>query len=243
LVRRQVAVIFAAGGSAPAHAAKRATSQIPVVFSSGGDPVAGGLVASLNRPGGNVTGVSLMFSDTVAKRLGLLHELIPNASVIGALVNPDYADIDLQLEQPQEAARVINKELEIERARTSPEIGAAFENIVRRGAAGMLVANDPFFASQRNYIVALATRHAIPVIYEQREYTVAGGLMSYGPSLMDALRQGGIYVGRVLKGEKPADLPVVQLSKFDFIINLQTAKALGFKIPPGILAIADEVIE
>jgi putative ABC transport system substrate-binding protein len=243
LVRRQVAVIFAAGGSAPAQAAKRATSQIPVVFSSGGDPVSGGLVASLNRPGGNVTGVSLMFSDTVAKRLGLLHELVPNASVIGALVNPDYADVDLQLKQLQEAATALNQELEIEKARTGPEIGTAFENIVRRGAAGMLVANDPFLASQRNYIVGLATRHGIPVIYEQREYTMAGGLMSYGPSLVDALRQGGIYVGRMLKGEKPADLPVLQSSRFDFIINLQTAKALKFKIPSAILAIADEVIE
>jgi putative ABC transport system substrate-binding protein len=243
LVHRQVAVIFAAGGSAPAQAAKRAANQIPIVFSSGGDPVAGGLVASLNRPGGNVTRVSLMFSDTVAKRLGLLHELVPNASVIGALVNPNYADVDLQLKQLQEAARLLNQELEIEKARTGPEIGTAFENIIRRRAAGMLIANDPFFASQRNYIVGLATRHAIPVIYEQREYTVAGGLMSYGPRLVDALRQGGIYVGRILKGEKPADLPVVQLSKFDFIINLQTARALGFKIPPGILAIADEVIE
>jgi putative tryptophan/tyrosine transport system substrate-binding protein len=243
LVRRQVAVIFAAGGSAPAQAAKRATSQIPVVFSSGGDPVSGGLVASLNRPGGNVTGVSLMFSDTVAKRLGLLHELVPNASVIGALVNPDYADVDLQLKQLQEAATALNQELEIEKARTGPEIGTAFENIVRRGAAGMLVANDPFLASQRNYIVGLATRHGIPVIYEQREYTMAGGLMSYGPSLVDALRQGGIYVGRILKGEKPADLPVLQSSRFDFIINLQTAKALKFKIPSAILAIADEVIE
>jgi putative ABC transport system substrate-binding protein len=243
LVRRQVAIIFAAGGSAPAQAAKAATDKIPIVFSSGGDPVAGGLVASLNRPGGNITGISLMFSDTVAKRLGLLHELVPKASVMGVLVNPDYADVDLQLKQVREAARALNQELEVEKARTGPEIGTAFENIIRRGAAGMLVANDPFLASQRNYIVALATRHAIPVIYEQREYTMAGGLMSYGPSLVDALRQGGVYVGRILKGEKPTDLPVVQSSKFDFIINLQTAKALGFKIPPGILAIADEVIE
>jgi putative ABC transport system substrate-binding protein len=243
LVRRDVAVIFAAGGSAPALAAKAATAQIPIVFSSGGDPVTGGLVSSLNRPGGTVTGVSLMYSDTVAKRLGLLHELVPKASLIGVLVNPDYADVDLQLKQLQEATRSLPQELQIEKARTAHEIGTAFENIVRRGATGLLVANDPFFTSQRYHIVALAMRHALPVIYEQREYTLAGGLMSYGSSLVDALRQAGIYVGRILKGDKPADLPVLQSSKFDFIINLQAAKALGLDVPPTLLALADEVIE
>jgi putative ABC transport system substrate-binding protein len=243
LVRRDVAVIFAAGGSAPALAAKAATAQIPIVFSSGGDPVTGGLVSSLNRPGGTVTGVSLMYSDTVAKRLGLLHELFPKASLIGVLVNPDYADVDLQLKQLQEATRSLPQELQIEKARTAHEIGTAFENIVRRGATGLLVANDPFFTSQRYHIVALAMRHALPVIYEQREYTLAGGLMSYGSSLVDALRQAGIYVGRILKGDKPADLPVLQSSKFDFIINLQAAKALGLDVPPTLLALADEVIE
>jgi putative ABC transport system substrate-binding protein len=243
LVRRQVAVIFAAGGSAPAQAAKAATDKIPIVFSSGGDPVAGGLVASLNKPGGNVTGVSLMFSDLVAKRLGLLHELVPNAALMGALVNPDYADVDLQRMQMQEAARTLMLELRIESARTEREISTAFEVIVRRGGSGILVANDPFLAAQRHYIIALAARHAIPVMHEQREYPLAGGLMSYGASLADALRQGGIYVGRILKGQKPADLPVVQSSKYDFVINLKTARALGLTIPPGILAIADEVIE
>jgi putative tryptophan/tyrosine transport system substrate-binding protein len=243
LVRRDVAIIFAAGGSAPALAAKAATAQIPIVFSSGGDPVTGGLVSSLNRPGGTVTGVSLMYSDTVAKRLGLLHELVPKASLIGVLVNPDYADVDLQLKQLQEATRSLPQELQIEKARTAHEIGTAFENIVRRGATGLLVANDPFFTSQRYHIVALAMRHALPVIYEQREYTLAGGLMSYGSSLVDALRQAGIYVGRILKGDKPADLPVLQSSKFDFIINLQAAKALGLDVPPTLLALADEVIE
>jgi putative ABC transport system substrate-binding protein len=243
LVRRDVAVIFAAGGSAPALAAKAATAQIPIVFSSGGDPVTGGLVSSLNRPGGTVTGVSLMYSDTVAKRLGLLHELVPKASLIGVLVNPDYADVDLKLKQLQEATRLLPQELQIEKARTAHEIGTAFENIVRRGATGLLVANDPFFTSQRYHIVALATRHALPVIYEQCEYTLAGGLMSYGSSLVDALRQAGIYVGRILKGDKPADLPVLQSSKFDFIINLQAAKALGLTVPDKLLALADEVIE
>jgi putative ABC transport system substrate-binding protein len=243
LVRRQVAVIFAAGGTAPAQAAKAATAKIPIVFSSGGDPVAEGLVASLNRPGGNITGVSLMFSDLVGKRLGLLHELVPKAALIGVLVNPDYSDVDLQLKQLQEAARALRQELHVESARTELEIGTAFEIIVQRGAAAILLVNDPFFSAQRNHIVALATRYAIPAIYEQREYALAGGLMSYGPSLADALRQGGIYVGRILKGQKPADLPVVQSTKFDLVINLKTAQTLGLAIPPGVLAIADEVIE
>jgi putative tryptophan/tyrosine transport system substrate-binding protein len=243
LVRRQVSVIFAAGGSAPAQAAKAATDKIPIVFSTGGDPVAGGLVASLNQPGGNITGVSLMFSDLVAKRLGLLHELVPNAVLMGALVNPAYADVDLQRKQLQEAARTLMLEVQIESARTEHEISAAFEAIVQRGGSAVLVANDPFLAAQRDHIVALAARYVIPVMHEQREYPLAGGLMSYGASLADALRQGGIYVGRILKGQKPADLPVVQSSKFDFVINLRTAQALGLKIPPGILAIADEVIE
>jgi putative ABC transport system substrate-binding protein len=243
LVCSRGAVIFAAGGSAPAQAAKGATAKIPIVFSSGSDPVAGGLVASLNRPGGNITGVSLMFSDLVAKRLGLLHELVPKAALIGVLVNPDYSDVDLQLKQLQEAARALRQELHVESARTEPEIGTAFEIIVQRGAAAILLANDPFFSAQRNHIVALATRYAIPAIYEQREYALAGGMMSYGPSLADALRQGGIYVGRVLKGQKPADLPVVQSTKFDLVINLKTAQTLGLAIPPGVLAIADEVIE
>jgi putative ABC transport system substrate-binding protein len=201
LVRRQVAVIFAAGGSAPAQAAKAATNKIPIVFSSGGDPVAGGLVASLNRPGGNITGVSLMFSDLVAKRLGLLHELVPNTALMGALVNPDYADVDLQRKQMQEAARALILELQIESARTEREISTAFEVIARRRASAVLVANDPFLAAQRHHIIALAARHAIPVMHEQREYPLAGGLMSYGASLADALRQGGIYVGRILKGQ------------------------------------------
>jgi putative tryptophan/tyrosine transport system substrate-binding protein len=243
LVRRQAAVIFAAGGSAPAQAAKAATDKIPIVFSTGGDPVAGGLVASLNRPGGNITGVSLMFSDLVTKRLGLLHELVPNAVLMGALVNPAYADVDLQRKQLQEAAHTLMLEVQIESARTEHEISVAFEAIVQRGGSAVLVANDPFLAAQRDHIIALAARYAIPVMHEQREYPLAGGLMSYGASLADALRQGGIYVGRILKGQKPADLPVVQSSKFDFVINLRTAQALGLKIPPGILAIADEVIE
>ena len=162
LVRRQVAVIFAAGGSAPAQAAKAATDKIPIVFSSGGDPIAGGLVASLSRPGGNITGVSLMFSDLVAKRLGLLHELVPNAALMGALVNPDYADVDLQRKQLQEAARALMLELQIESARTEREISTAFEVIVQRGGSAVLVTNDPFLAAQRHQIIALAARHVIP---------------------------------------------------------------------------------
>jgi putative tryptophan/tyrosine transport system substrate-binding protein len=184
-----------------------------------------------------------MFSDLVTKRLGLLHELVPNAVLMGALVNPAYADVDLQRKQLQEAAHTLMLEVQIESARTEHEISVAFEAIVQRGGSAVLVANDPFLAAQRDHIIALAARYAIPVMHEQREYPLAGGLMSYGASLADALRQGGIYVGRILKGQKPADLPVVQSSKFDFVINLRTAQALGLKIPPGILAIADEVIE
>jgi putative ABC transport system substrate-binding protein len=243
LVRRQVAVIFATGGSAPAQAAKSATGKIPIVFSSGDDPVSGGLVASLNRPGGNITGVSLMFSDLVAKRLGLLHELVPKGALIGALVNPDYSGVDLQLKQLQEAARALRQELHVERARTEREIGTAFETIVQRGAAAILQANDPFFGTQRDQMVELAARYAVPAIYDDREFALAGGLMSYGIDYADAHRQAGIYIGRILKGEKPADLPVVQSTKFEFVINLKTATALGLTIPPGILAIADEVIE
>ena len=171
LVRRQVAVIFAAGGSAPAQAAKAATDKIPIVFSTGGDPVAGGLVTSLNRPGGNITGVSLMFSDLMAKRLGLLHELVPNAVLMGALVNPAYADVDLQRKQLQEAARTLMLEVQIESARTEHEISAAFEAIVQRGGAAVLVANDPFLAAQRDHIIALAARYVIPVMHEQRAST------------------------------------------------------------------------
>jgi putative ABC transport system substrate-binding protein len=180
LVRRQVAVIFATGGSAPAQAAKSATGKIPIVFSSGDDPVSGGLVASLNRPGGNITGVSLMFSDLVAKRLGLLHELVPKGALIGALVNPDYSGVDLQLKQLQEAARALRQELHVERARTEREIGTAFETIVQRGAAAILQANDPFFGTQRDQMVELAARYAVPAIYDDREFALAGGLMSYG---------------------------------------------------------------
>jgi putative ABC transport system substrate-binding protein len=184
-----------------------------------------------------------MFSDLVAKRLGLLHELVPKGALIGALVNPDYSGVDLQLKQLQEAARALRQELHVERARTEREIGTAFETIVQRGAAAILQANDPFFGTQRDQMVELAARYAVPAIYDDREFALAGGLMSYGIDYADAHRQAGIYIGRILKGEKPADLPVVQSTKFEFVINLKTATALGLTIPPGILAIADEVIE
>jgi len=243
LARGEVAVIFAAGGSAPAEAAKRATTKIPIVFSSGGDPVATGLVRSLNRPGGNITGVSLMFSDLVAKRLGLLRELVPKTAPFGVLVNPDYSDVGSQLKQLQDAARDIGQELHFERARTEREIAIAFETFVQRKVAAILVANDPFFADQRYQLAQLAARHALPAIYDDRETVLVGGLMSYGIDFADSHRQAAIYVGRILKGEKPADLPVVQSRKFEFVINLTTAKALGFSFPPSLLAIADEVIE
>ena len=184
-----------------------------------------------------------MFSELVGKRLGLLHELVPKSALIGALVNPDYADVDRQLKQLQEGARALGRELHVERARTEREIDAAFEIIVQRGAAAILVANDPFFTSRANQMAELAARYAVPTIHDDRATVVAGGLMSYGIDFADAYRQSGIYVGRILKGQKPADLPVVQSTKFEFVINLKTAKALGLTLPPGVLAIADEVIE
>jgi putative ABC transport system substrate-binding protein len=243
LVRQPVAVIYAPGGSAPAQAAKAATATIPIVFSSGGDPVAGGLIATLNRPGANITGISLMVSDLVAKRLGLLHEVVPQATLIGVLVNPDYVDVERQLGQLEQAARELRRELHVERARSEQQIESAFANFVQRGAGAVLLANDPFLTGQFKQLVQLAARYALPAIYDAREAAMAGGLMSYGISFADAYRQGGMYVGRILKGDKPADLPVVQSSKFEFVLNLKTARALGLTIPPGILAIADEVVE
>jgi putative ABC transport system substrate-binding protein len=182
-------------------------------------------------------------SNLVAKRLGLLHELVPQAALIGVLVNPDYPDSDGQLKQLQEGARALRHELHIEPARTEREIGVAFESLVRLRAAAIFVANDPFFSTQGNQIAELAARHALPAIYAERETTLAGGLMSYGIDFAEAHRQAGIYIGRILKGEKPINLPVVQSAKFYLVINLKTAKTLGLTIPPGVLAIADEVIE
>ena len=242
LVRQRVAVILATGSTAPALAAKAATAEIPIVFESGGNPVAAGLVASLNRPGGNVTGVTVIFSALVPKRLDLLHQLVPKAAVLGALVNPNYPEADLQRRELREAAKTLGLPIEVQDA-TPTEIEAAFAVLVERKTDALLIANDPIFLSRRDQIIALAARHTVPTIYGLRQYADEGGLVSYGPSLTEALRQGGIYVSRILNGAKPAELPIVQPTKFELVINLKTAAALGLTIPPNVLAIADEVIE
>jgi putative ABC transport system substrate-binding protein len=242
LVDRQVAVILAAGGSDPAKAAKAATSNIPIVFVSAADPVRTGLVASLNRPGGNVTGVSLLASALDAKKLGLLRELAPKASTIG-VINPDYPSANSQREEAQQAAARLGLRPLMLSARADGEIDLAFASAAKQGADALLVATDPFLLSRRERLVALAARYAVPAIYAQREVVTAGGLISYGPHFWDGYRQAGAYVGRVLKGEKPADLPVLQPTKFELVINLKTAKALGLEVPDRLLALADEVIE
>ena len=243
LVGRQVAAIFAAGGTDPARAAKAATSTIPIVFISAADPVKTGLVASLNRPGGNVTGVSLIASALDAKKLGLLRELVPKASAIAALINPNYPAAKSQLKEVQDTAGQLGVQLIALTGSTERDIDNAFAAIVEQKAGALLVGTDPFFNSRREHFTALAARHAVPVIYPQREYVAAGGLMSYGPHFADGYRQAGVYLGRVLKGEKPTELPVVQPTKFEMVINLKTAKALGLAVPPNLLALADEVIE
>jgi putative tryptophan/tyrosine transport system substrate-binding protein len=243
LVRRKVAAIFATGGNAPAQAAKAATDTIPIVFVSGGEPVRAGLVAALNRPGGNVTGVSFIASALVGKRLDLLHELTPKVSLIGVLVNPKYPDSDLQLRELHEVAETIKQQILVVSASTEGDIDTAFASLVQPRADALLVANDPFFDSRRDQITSLASRHAIPAIYPAREYIAAGGLMSYGSSLSDAYRQAGIYVGKILKGAKPAELPVLQPTTFELVINLTASKTLGITFPPSIMVRADEVIE
>jgi putative ABC transport system substrate-binding protein len=241
LVRLKVAVIATNTPTAPV--AKAATTEIPIVFVSTGDPVTGGLVTSFNRPGGNLTGVGLLGPELETKRLELLHEIVSGSRPIGVLVNPANPAADLQLRKLQEAARVIKREIDILRASTALDIDTAFEIAAQKGAAALLVVQDPFFNSRREQFVALAARHRQPVAYPLREFTDIGGLISYGHDLVDGYRQMGVYAGRILKGEKPADLPVVQPTKFEFVINLKTAKTLGLTIPPSLLTTADEVIE
>ena len=224
-------------------AARAATSTIPIVFTLGSDPVAMGVVASMNRPGGNITGAILFTAAIDAKRFGLLHDMVPSAAMTAVLVNPKNPTIPARLKEIEAAAGALGKRLHFLHASTREEIEAAFATLGRLGPGALFVGADPFFNTARNPIVALAARHAIPAIYEQREFAVAGGLMSYGTDFADTYRQAGIYTGRILKGEKPAHLPVVQSTKFEFVINLKTAKALGIEVPPGVSAQADEIIE
>jgi putative ABC transport system substrate-binding protein len=243
LVGRPVTVIVATGGDPAAQAAKAATATIPIIFVSGSDPVKVGLVASLNRPGGNITGVHLLLLGMGAKRLGMLHELVPAANPIGVLTNPNFADGRTQLRDVEDAAKSLGLELMVLKASTELEIDAAFNHLAQQRIGAVLIASDPFFTTRRDQLAALTARHAIPAMFDLREYAVAGSLMSYGASLTDGYRQGGIYTGRILKGAKPADLPVVQPTKYELVINLNTAKALGLTVPQTLLAVADEVIE
>jgi len=241
LLRRQVAAIVG-GGVPAAQAGKAATSTTPIVFVIGADPVRVGLVASINRPGGNITGV--VFSVVSwAKLLGMLHELVPKASIIAVLRDPNGADVESQSRDLEEAARAIGRQILMVNAANEREFHAAFAKVVQAGAGGLLIPATVFFFSQRRQLAALAARHALPTVYSLREYAEVGGLISYGPSQSDAYRRAGVYVGRILKGEKPGDLPVELGTKFDLVINLATAKALGLEIPDRLLALADEVIE
>jgi putative tryptophan/tyrosine transport system substrate-binding protein len=244
LVRRRVAVIATNGGAAAAVAAKAATATIPIVFTVGEDPVKLGLVANLARPDGNLTGFNLVVGELTAKRLGLLRELAPEATRVVVLVNPsNAANAETTLRDVEPATRAMGLQIQILKASTSREIEAAFATLVRERPAALFVGNDSFLTSRRVQLVHLATRHAIPATYAVRDFAEVGGLMSYGVNIPDALRQVGVYAGRILKGAKPADLPVVQSSKFELVINAATARMLGLTVPASLLAIADEVIE
>ena len=243
LVRRQVAVIAATGGNNSALAAMQTTSTIPIVFTSSDNPIERGLVASINRPGGNVTGVSWFNAELGPKRLGLLHELVPNATIVALLINPNNPESVRQPAELQHAARAIGLQLVVLTATSAGDIDAAFTAMVQNGVGGLLIGSDPFFLNRREQIIGLAAQHTIPTVYSGREAAGAGGLMSYGNSLADAYRRAGIQTGRILKGTKPSELPVDQATKFELHINLKTAKALGLEVPPTLLARADEVIE
>jgi putative ABC transport system substrate-binding protein len=243
LVGLQVAAILAAGGPPSALAAKKATSKIPIIFSAADDPVGLGLVESLSRPGGNITGMSVFNSMLIAKRLELLHELVPSASTVAYLANPANPSKGLEIRAAQEAARTLHIDLQILNASNDQQIEAAFVRLTELNAGAVIVSGEPYFDSRRAAIVELAARHAVPASYSWRENVEMGGLLSYGTILSESYRNSGIYCGRILKGEKPANLPVMQPTKFELAINLKTAKSLGLAIPPALLTGADEVIE
>jgi putative tryptophan/tyrosine transport system substrate-binding protein len=243
LVGKRVAVIVASGGDPSPQIAKAATQTIPIVFGMFGDPVREGLVASLNRPGGNATGVTIFGPAAVTKRLQLLHDLVPQAAVSAFLMNPNNPNGNIELRASQTAASSLGKQIVVLNASSEGELDAAFASMVQQRIGALLGASDPFLFNRRDQIVALAARHRIPAIYYLRDFARAGGLMAYGNSLTDMYRLVGVYVGRILKGEKPADLPVVQSTKFEFVINLQTARSLGIEVPNSMQLLADEVIE
>jgi putative ABC transport system substrate-binding protein len=243
LARRPVTLILAIGGTASAIAAKATTATVPIVFANGGDPVQVGLVPSLNRPGGNITGVSFFVTILGAKRLELLRELMPNIETIGYLANPANSSVKTEQADVAAAARTLGLKLHVENASTEGEFDTAFAGFVANRVGAIIVAADAFFLSRRVQLTALTARHALPAVYDVREHALAGSLISYGTDRIDAYRQGGIYAARVLKGEKPADLPVMQSVKFELVINLKTAKALGLTVPRSLLALANEVIE
>jgi putative ABC transport system substrate-binding protein len=244
LVRRQVKVIAAVGGNLPVLAAKTATATIPIVFAVGEDPVGLGLVESLARPGGNLTGINFLAAELHAKRLGLLHELVPNAVRVAVLINPGNAvNAETTLRDVQAASGAVGLQIHIIGASTNQEIDAAFATMEREPPDALLVGGDPFFNSRRVQLVLLATRHAVPAIYASREYAEIGGLISYGTNFLDSFRNVGVYVGRILKGAKPADMPIEQSTRFELVINLQAAKAIGYEVPAGLVLRADTVIE
>ncbi|MFY9816984.1 MAG: ABC transporter substrate-binding protein [Pseudolabrys sp.] len=243
LVNRRVAVLAAVGGDPSPLAAKQATSTIPVVFGMGSDPIKAGLVESISRPNSNMTGFTLLTNELEPKRLGILRDLLPGLAVVGVLLNPNFPPAVGQVLALENAAQTTGQRLIVLRASNDTELESRLASLLQQGAGALLVAADPYFDTKRDRLVAFAAQNKLPAIYQFREFAVAGGLISYGPSITDSYRHAGAYVGQILKGAKPADLPVLQPTKFEFVINLKTARTLGLAIPPGLISFADEVIE